>query len=243
MKLFEKKIYIGSLLGFIATAIGLLAVFFPSLFNLEKKKIQSYSAVIVDEKDANNFYSFLDKQMNTDDIFKLDVEICVPSERLSALQSSTNEYSKYPHADSVIKFAPADMQGFLYAFSKAESNMEYIYPVYANFIKKENDDAGTVILNQLKDNDKKISEYGFNAWTGYSIPSEYIFDYYEYQIDSECFNELKKSLGRDNFGEIDIMQIKGYFTKEKELNEYRYEWKKFYIIKQISNSEINLKNS
>lgn len=39
MAIFEKKVIIGSIAGFVASAVGVVAVFFPSVFNLEKKSI------------------------------------------------------------------------------------------------------------------------------------------------------------------------------------------------------------
>lgn len=249
MKLFSKKIYIGSILGFFVSAIGVIAIFFPSLFNMEKKSIDSFSSVITDEMQASDFYSFLDKKLKTDDIFQLNVEICIPAERLNPLRQDTSDkFVKYPHVDSVIKFVPNETKDYLFAFSKAESEMEYIYPIFANFIpdeSKENvsQETGFIVMNQLKDDDKKIDKDGYNAWTGYNIPSEYIFDYYEYEVDSNCFETLKSKLGRDDFGEIDVIQLKGYYTKEKVLNKYLYQYKNFFILKKINNSDVNLKNS
>lgn len=49
---FQPKIIIGSVVGFIATAIGVIAVFFPSLFNLEQKKIADYSYTLNNLDDA-----------------------------------------------------------------------------------------------------------------------------------------------------------------------------------------------
>lgn len=249
MKLFSKKIYIGSILGFFVSAIGLTAIFFPSLFNMEKKSIDSFSSIITDEKQAYDFYSFLDKKLETNDIFELNVEICIPAERLDPLRQETpNELVKYPHVDSVIKFVPSEMREYMFAFSKAESEMEYIYPIFANFIPDESKEyasqaIGSIVMNQLKNEDKKIDTSGYNAWTGYSIPGDYIFDYYEYEVDSNCFDTLKSKLGRDDFGEIDIIQLKGYYTKEKALNKYLYQYKNFFILKKLSNSDVNLKNS
>lgn len=37
-KIFKPRIIIGSIISFIAAALGVVAVFFPDLFNLQKKK-------------------------------------------------------------------------------------------------------------------------------------------------------------------------------------------------------------
>lgn len=56
---FQPKIIIGSVVGFIATAIGVIAVFFPSLFNLEKKEIAYYKETLVNVDDFKKLVDFL----------------------------------------------------------------------------------------------------------------------------------------------------------------------------------------
>lgn len=61
---FQPKIILGSVIGFVATAIGVIAVFFPSLFNLEQKKIANYSYTLNSLSDANKFIDFLKDHQN-----------------------------------------------------------------------------------------------------------------------------------------------------------------------------------
>lgn len=68
---FQPKIIIGSVVGFIATAIGVIAVFFPSLFNLETKKIAEYQHNLNTDQDAINFINFLKEHQ--DGIVYLDL--------------------------------------------------------------------------------------------------------------------------------------------------------------------------
>lgn len=68
---FQPKIIIGSVVGFIATAIGVIAVFFPSLFNLETKKIAEYQHSLNTDQDAINFIKFLKEHQ--DSIVNLDL--------------------------------------------------------------------------------------------------------------------------------------------------------------------------
>lgn len=58
---FQPKIIIGSVIGFIATTIGVTAVFFPSLFNLEKKDIVTYAPTLTSENDYIKLIDFLEK--------------------------------------------------------------------------------------------------------------------------------------------------------------------------------------
>lgn len=62
---FQPKIIIGSVVGFLGTAIGIIAVFFPSLFNLEQKKIAEYTYTLNTLSDAEKFIDFLKKHQNS----------------------------------------------------------------------------------------------------------------------------------------------------------------------------------
>lgn len=68
---FQPKIIIGSLVGFIATGIGVIAVFFPSLFNLEKKDIITYKETLVNIGDFVKLVDFLQKHQ--EEIINLDL--------------------------------------------------------------------------------------------------------------------------------------------------------------------------
>ncbi len=73
---FEKKVIIGSIVSFIATTVGVIAVFFPDLLNLQKEKIQEYSTSISNKKEVQDFINFLDNMSKENKIFKLDVVLC-----------------------------------------------------------------------------------------------------------------------------------------------------------------------
>lgn len=77
--IFEKKIIIGSIISFIATMVGIIAVFFPDAFNLQKEKVVSFSASINNKQEVQKFVGFLDKMAKEKKIFQLDVMICFPS--------------------------------------------------------------------------------------------------------------------------------------------------------------------
>lgn len=78
--IFEKKVIIGSVVSFIATAVGIVAVFFPDLLNLQKEKIQSFSSSISNKEEAKKLADFLDRMAKEKKIFNLDVLICFPSD-------------------------------------------------------------------------------------------------------------------------------------------------------------------
>ena len=74
MAIFQKKIIIGSVLGFVATAIGLVAVFFPSVFNLEKQKIEEKTFFLHTQKSADELFEWLKNKQEK--IIKLNLYYC-----------------------------------------------------------------------------------------------------------------------------------------------------------------------
>ena len=87
--IFEKKVIIGSIASFLATVIGIIAIFFPDLFNLQKEKVQNFSASISTKQEAQKLVDFLDKMTKEKGIFKLDVLICFKIDN-----KNNTEYSK-----------------------------------------------------------------------------------------------------------------------------------------------------
>lgn len=73
---FEKKVIVGSITSFIITVIGIAAVFFHDLLNLQKEKILSLTVDLDTQKDIEKFENFLNTRMKDEKIFKLDV--CLP---------------------------------------------------------------------------------------------------------------------------------------------------------------------
>ena len=79
---FEPKIIIGSVFGFIVSIIGLIAIFFPSFFNLERQSIRELSIVLNTIDDDVKLHSFLEN--NQEKIIKLSI-IYYESQRRFAL--------------------------------------------------------------------------------------------------------------------------------------------------------------
>lgn len=77
-KNFEKKIIIGSVFGIIATVIGTIAIFFPSLLDLEKEEMSEPVAItITTNKDLEALYKIISsKNFEEPQIFKLDINFC-----------------------------------------------------------------------------------------------------------------------------------------------------------------------
>lgn len=73
--IFQKKIIIGSIMSFIATAIGIIAVFFPDLLNMQKEKIEKLRMDIVTNEKLMSFDEFLSKRVEDGKVFELDVLI------------------------------------------------------------------------------------------------------------------------------------------------------------------------
>ncbi|MGX2970102.1 hypothetical protein ACWIVY_08790 [Ursidibacter sp. B-7004-1] len=73
--IFQKKIIIGSIMSFIATAVGIVAVFFPDLLNLQKEKMKKLDIFISSLDDSKKLEKFL--YDNSGKIVELKVAYCL----------------------------------------------------------------------------------------------------------------------------------------------------------------------
>jgi len=64
----------GSFIGVAATAIGIIAAFFPDLLNMQKSAISELSLQVSRESDAQTISDFLEKNPNA--LVKIDISIC-----------------------------------------------------------------------------------------------------------------------------------------------------------------------
>lgn len=88
--IFEKKVIIGSITSFVFTAIGIIAIFFPDLFNLQKDKIKEFSILLYDQEDAQKLYKFLGD--NLDKAVTLDIGYCSSGEDAYSVSENPTEY-------------------------------------------------------------------------------------------------------------------------------------------------------
>lgn len=87
----RRKLYVvlGSILGVTATIIGLIAVFFPDMFNLEKNTIAEFSVQVSKPDDSERLTKFL--EANSKRIVKLDISICASLEsRCGSIRQDDN---------------------------------------------------------------------------------------------------------------------------------------------------------
>ncbi|MGY4674470.1 hypothetical protein ACWIWA_02840 [Ursidibacter arcticus] len=62
-------------MSFIATAVGIVAVFFPDLLNLQKEKIETYRSDIFTDKEVSLVEEFLLSKIKDEKLFELDILI------------------------------------------------------------------------------------------------------------------------------------------------------------------------
>ena len=111
--IFEKKIIIGSVTGAIATLIGVIAVFFPSVFNMEKKSISTDEFIISNTKEASELWGYL--QSNANKAVKLKIGYCSDVSHLySANKKVLNglELEKGVNSDNGDTWSPASVEHF-----------------------------------------------------------------------------------------------------------------------------------
>ncbi len=73
-KIFQPKVIIGSITSFIVAAVGIIAVFFPSVFNLEKSSIKEKTMFLHTPESADELFKFL--KDNLDEIVKINIIHC-----------------------------------------------------------------------------------------------------------------------------------------------------------------------
>ena len=73
-KIFQPKVIIGSITSFIVAAVGIIAVFFPSVFNLEKSTIKEKTMFLHAPESAGELFKFL--KDNLDEIVKINILYC-----------------------------------------------------------------------------------------------------------------------------------------------------------------------
>ena len=80
-KIFQPKVIIGSILGFVSAAVGIVAVFFPSLLNLERERMPKYdggeqwSSVEAEVENYNKFIKFLDDRIKDEKLFEVRLNL------------------------------------------------------------------------------------------------------------------------------------------------------------------------
>lgn len=85
---FEKKIILGSVTSFVVAAIGVVAVFFPDLFNLQKKKVNELNLILENKNDLQTFFNFLNDRKG--EFVKLNIGYCVNMEVANLIISDKN---------------------------------------------------------------------------------------------------------------------------------------------------------
>lgn len=98
---FQPKIIIGSVIGFIASVIGILVAFFPSLFNLETKKIDKFEISINDCNGAEQLFKFLTN--HEESIVDIDVKYIEPNFFSDKIINLVNSNSKYEDKQKIYK--------------------------------------------------------------------------------------------------------------------------------------------
>lgn len=117
--IFEKKVIIGSVVSFIATAVGIVAVFFPDLLNLQKEKIKNLKIDLVTQNDIDKFKSFLNERVKDGGIFELDVCVLVDTAYTHLNAQSYIDETAGPNDGNDIRLIFADKK---YKFPK-----EYVW--------------------------------------------------------------------------------------------------------------------
>lgn len=81
-KIFQPKVIIGSIASFLVAALGIIAVFFPNLLNLERSSMSEGQFLLSDdEKTHKKLWQFLED--NQGKVVKLEIAYCADFERMT----------------------------------------------------------------------------------------------------------------------------------------------------------------
>lgn len=194
---FEKKVIIGSIMSFIATTVGIIAVFFPDLLNLQKEKIASFTTSVTNKQEAQKFVGFLDDMVKEKRIFKLDIMICFP-----------NSKGSYSVIDNFLMYEESAMIDM----NKNDR--------VSNFVLKAITPFDSITPDELKEIYSSIPTEGYS---GYILGSKnYYFDNVN-DADVEWVSHWRRSevLGKNidcDFNKDEGLYISGYFLLTRSGN-------------------------
>jgi hypothetical protein len=215
-----KKVYIGTIVGIIATTLSCIAVFFPSLLNLEKEKINAFKKTIVSKEDSNELYSFMKKEIDNNKIFELDVQICEP---------------KGYNLDNI----PAKDKMTVGALNMHEDWTNIVNPLYAHL------DGKSIMLYQIASHEDDERIY-FYIYPFDEIEVDYGASYYDGSYIEEAGDDSIKVEKICGYNAAAVIYLKGYFFNDKtSVDEGGRESvfdSTYYELKRVSSKELKLKN-
>lgn len=112
-KIFQPKVIIGSVMSFIIAVVGVIAVFFPSLFNLEKQGMSEGKFLLSDDtKVHKELWDFLDS--NQGKVVQLEIAYCADFRRMTfaATKNERNWYYEDMRKFMALDFMPSWFLGF-----------------------------------------------------------------------------------------------------------------------------------
>ena len=112
-KIFQPKVIIGSVMSFIIAVVGVIAVFFPSLFNLEKQGMSEGKFLLSDDtKVHKELWDFLDN--NQGKVVQLEIAYCADFRRMTfaATKNEKNWYYEDMRKFMALDFMPSWFLGF-----------------------------------------------------------------------------------------------------------------------------------
>lgn len=182
-RIFVKKIFIGSIVSFLFGAIGLIAIFFPSAFDLEKSNIAEFSKEIKTPSDAKTLYDFLIK--NDKKIVKL--ELAYTPERYLKADYTTSLNESVPDLTYDFVGCPSNI-------GEGEHNSCSVN--YSHYIYEA---KGPKLDNKMFFMDPSNRQKFIDASTGKLLSDASKFDLYGYEIGTVVPFEL---LGLCNVNDI-----------------------------------------
>ena len=114
-KIFQPKVIIGSVMSFVIAAVGVVAVFFPSLLNLEKNTMNKGQFLLSDDtKTQKELWEFL--ETNQGKVIQLEIAYCADFGQMTFMATKDTKQTAYYGEDAfefrAIDFTPKWYFGF-----------------------------------------------------------------------------------------------------------------------------------
>lgn len=218
---FEKKVIIGSLFSFLATAVGIIAVFFPDLLNLQKEKMETFTMDIKKNEDVKKLNDFLEKKSKDGKFFELDVLVFDyhnPEFENNLFIGDYMEDGEIP----ILFWFGSDKK---YPITVSDSDSEIMMNWKEAVESSQNDNTMFIgyegAISQFSSLDENSS------WSGFYFPNENFIDYDNKLLRKNDIRETKESEYS-----MQSVRLKGIFFSP-ENNSY---------FKNISAEQLKLKN-
>ena len=229
-KIFQPKVIIGSITSFIVAAVGIIAVFFPSVFNLEKSSMGEGQFLLSDDESTHKkLWEFLGE--NQGKVVQLEIAYCADFEKMSFMAvEKPKENWWYDGGGEKLEFKAIDFipKWFLGLGGEKDLRMWGISSGLEKFAK-QNKYAITYYewlgkAEKINDEPLDVKHYSITTWGDELLEKTYKMDYIGRPpiIAGEIVSFHTYQYGQDVYPNVIGVSIEnggiGFAFKEKDMD-------------------------